>query len=120
MDNFLGIRIDKYSRKQLLDLVEKAVVQNKKIHIVTLNTELLIALKDNKKLKEIINNASIVIPESSGLYLADNYLASNAKPKLIRLVSSGVKTILGTRESLPERLTGVDLSLDVARLCAEF
>ncbi len=120
MDKLLGIRIDKYSKNQLLQLVKEAVVEGKKLHIVTLNTELLIASKSNKKLKEIINNSSIVIPESSGLYLADNYLTSNAKPSLIRLVSSGVKTILGTRGSLPERTTGVDLGYSIASLSEKF
>jgi N-acetylglucosaminyldiphosphoundecaprenol N-acetyl-beta-D-mannosaminyltransferase len=118
MDNILGVKVDKYSINEILEKVKLAVESNKKLQIVTLNTELLVASNDEKKLQNIINS-SLVVPESSGLYLADNYLASERKAP-IRWVSALFQTVSGQRKNLKPRIAGVDLCYFIAGLASEF
>lgn len=119
MDKILGVRIDRYSISEVLEIVKKTVETNKKLQIVTLNTELLVASQKDKRLKEVINKSDLNLPESSGLYLADNYFASELRPNLLRLISSGFQTIFGSRKGLSERVAGVDLSYRIVDLCSK-
>lgn len=120
MDNLLGVRVDKKSEQEILEIVKKSVDTRKKLYIVTLNTELLVASSNDKKLKTLINGADLVVPESSGLYLLENYKNERVKPKLLRLLKSGWLTMNGKRLTLPEKISGVDLSYSLVNLASEF
>ena len=120
MDNIFGVRIDRYSENQLLEIIKKSVDTSKKLQVVTLNTELLVASKTDKKLQGVLNQAGLVVPESSGLQIANHFYASKAKNKLLRLLGSGWKVMTGSKINPNERLAGVDLCYATAGLCQEF
>ncbi len=120
MSKILGVRVDNYIENQVLEIVKKSVDSNNKTQIITLNSELLLASKKDQKLSALINKAGLVIPESSGLYLADHFSSSTTKNKYVRLLLSGWKTLTGSTANLQPRLAGVDLSYSIAGLCEEF
>ncbi len=120
MKEIFGVRADEYSLQKILEIVKKAIEDKQKVHIVTLNTEMLMAAKTDPSLKHVINKAEIVVPESSGIYLADNFLSAKKGNKIVRLFISTWQTILGKNTSLPTRISGVDLSYLIAGLCSEF
>lgn len=120
MNNLFGIRIDQKSKEQVLQIIKSSVKSRKKLYVVTLNTELLIASKSDNKINNLVNQANLIIPESSGLYLADHYLGSNLSLKFAKLLFSGWLTLLGKRRTLPIRFSGVDLAYAVADLASKF
>ncbi len=119
MDKLLGVKVSNLAEDKILEKVKLAIDNKQKLQIVTLNTEMLMAAQKDPRLKSIINKAEIVVPESAGIYLAENYLIAKKSNKVVRLISSILQTISGKTGALPTRLSGVDLSYSLAGLCAE-
>ena len=93
----LGIRIDKLTRSDAIKYLD-SMVQNHQAHIaITLNTEMVMFAQHNARFKDIMNNASLIIPDSMGLIWASR--------------------ILGER--LPERLAGVDIVQHFVRFAGQ-
>lgn len=97
MATLLGIRIDPVTRQDAMARIA-AFLQEPKSHLIaTPNPEMLVAARHDAEFKRILNATDLNIPDGAGLLFA------------ARL----------TRQSLPERVTGVDMVGDIAAHAAK-
>ena len=99
----LGIRVDRLTQRQALATFEHIISQarsNRESHlcqqIITVNPEFVMAAQYNSFFRQCINQATLVIPDGIGIVWAARYLC----------------------RPTPERVTGVDTIVELAKLCA--
>ncbi len=99
----LGTRVDRISQQQALDRIEQIIAQRRasdKIlpcqQVITLNAEFTMAAQHNVDFRTAINDAALVLPDGMGVVWATHYLGRPA----------------------PERVTGTDTLVALARRCA--
>ena len=92
--DILGCNVDRIDMDETLQKIEEFIQSGKPHHIITLNAEIICKAQSDPRLKEIINEADLVTPDGSGVVWASRYL--NAP--------------------VPERVTGIDLTLRLAEL----
>jgi len=119
MERILNIPFNKLNLNDILELVKNTIISNKKLQIITLNTEMIMIAHKDEEFREVIEKAGLVIPESSGLQLAWEY--KQTKRGLLNLVKSGVKAVAGKNLEDPlEIIPGVDLAFFLVGMCEEF
>lgn len=87
--NIFGIKVDNITLEEASEIVENYLVEDGLKTIVTPNTEIVMAAKDDEYLKRIINESHLVTPDGIGL-----------------VYGSRIR-----RRPLKERVTGFDLSI---------
>ena len=92
--SIFGVKIDKLTKREVLEKVEGYLNESATRTIYTPNTEIVMEAKKDEKLKQILNDGDIVIPDGIGLIYA-------AKIK---------------KRSLPERVTGCDVSFEMLEI----
>ena len=95
--DILGCNVDRIGMNETLQKIEKFIQSRETNHIITLNAEIIYRAQNDSKLKEIINDADLVTPDGSGVVWASKHL--NAP--------------------VPERVTGIDLTLKLAELASK-
>ncbi len=93
----LGIRVDAVDREQTLSLVRQYLAEGRRRQIVTINPEMLMMARHDSALQGAVQEAGLVVADGAGLLLAARLLGL----------------------PLRERITGVDLVPDLARLASE-
>jgi len=97
MTKILGVKIDNLKFSQVRKKIT-LFLDAKKLHqIVTVNPEFIMAAQQDAEFKKIINAADLSIPDGFGLKIG---------------------AMLG-RQKIGERITGVDLTWEIAKLAAE-
>ncbi len=94
--NILGVRVDRVDMAILLERIEELLSLSRQELIVTLNPEFIMYALQDKTFHQIIRSAAVVIPDGIGVIWAAKI--------------SGRKLI--------ERVAGVDLVWEIARLSA--
>jgi N-acetylglucosaminyldiphosphoundecaprenol N-acetyl-beta-D-mannosaminyltransferase len=99
----LGIRVDRLTQRQALATFEHIITlaqSNSEPHlcqqIITVNPEFVMAAQHNTLFRQCINQATLVMADGIGIVWAARYL----------------------RRPTPERVTGVDTMVELAKLCA--
>lgn len=95
--NILGVRIDNLKKGEVWRKIEKYLSGQGQHFITTPNPEMVVAAQKDKKFLEILNKADLAVPDGFGLILASRYL----------------------RHPIPERITGVDLMLDICGIAEQ-
>ncbi|HZU70199.1 MAG TPA: WecB/TagA/CpsF family glycosyltransferase [Ktedonobacteraceae bacterium] len=100
----LGVRVDRLSQQQALDVIERLIALRRASNntlscrqVITVNTEFVMAAQRNKLFRKAINSAALVIADGIGVVWATHYI--------------GCPT--------PERITGTDTLVALARGCAK-
>ncbi len=100
----LGVRVDRFSQRQALDRIGAMIAarraggnQSQCQQVVTVNPEFVMAAQGNAEFRDCINRAALVVADGIGIVWATRYLG---KP-------------------VPERVTGTDTLVELAKLCAE-
>jgi N-acetylglucosaminyldiphosphoundecaprenol N-acetyl-beta-D-mannosaminyltransferase len=99
----LGVRIDRITQKQAIERIDQLVVQHKERpatspcqQVVTVNTEFVMMAQHDTVFRNIINHAALVVADGIGIVWGTRYIG---KPT-------------------PERVTGTDTLVELAKLCA--
>ncbi|MCG2693797.1 WecB/TagA/CpsF family glycosyltransferase [Candidatus Parcubacteria bacterium] len=95
--HILGVRIDDFGEKEVLEKCKSAIAGGKKLFISTPNPEILLLANKDENFKNILNSADINIPDGAGLRL-------------------GAKI---QKKNLKHRLTGTDLMGHLAKMAEE-
>ena len=93
----LGCNVDKIDMDETLQKIGDFIQSGNPHHIITLNAEIIYKAQSDPKLKTIINEADLVTPDGSGVVWASKYLNS----------------------PMPERVTGIDLTQNLAELASK-
>ncbi|KKT75830.1 MAG: Glycosyl transferase, WecB/TagA/CpsF family [Candidatus Peregrinibacteria bacterium GW2011_GWA2_44_7] len=116
--SILGVEVDGVTLDEAEGLVKGFLQSNEQHYVVTPNPEIVLHAQKSKAYREILNRASLKIPDGVGLLWASRWLQSPRKGQISRLVHffRGVGGLLSLlirphtfRAPLPERVTGVDL-----------
>jgi len=94
VNNFAGVQVDNITLKQAVEKVGEFLGSNQTHLIVTPNPEIIVACQKDQELKQIINNASLRLPDGISLVV--------------------VSKILG--KPLKERVTGIDLMQEIIKV----
>lgn len=93
----LGVAINSTSKKRVLKFVENQVKENKKTLIFTPNPEQLVLASEDSNFLQVLNKADLSLPDGVGLVWAGKLLGEN----------------------IEERISGVDLMLELCQLAAK-
>jgi N-acetylglucosaminyldiphosphoundecaprenol N-acetyl-beta-D-mannosaminyltransferase len=100
----LDVRVDRLSQQEALDCIERLIALRRASdntlpcqQIITVNTEFVMTAQRNKTFRHAINSAALVIADGIGVVWATRYVGSPT----------------------PERITGTDTLVALARRCAE-
>lgn len=92
----LDYGVDLLTKNEGLDFVAKRILEGQGAQIITINPEIIEMGKKNEKLSQIIKNAELVIPESTGIKLA-----------------------LKLRGINQEQIAGIEFARELINICAE-
>ncbi len=99
----LGVRVDRITQRQAIEQIDQIVVQHKESpitlpcqQVVTVNTEFVMMAQYDTVFRNIINHAALVVADGIGIVWGTRYIG---KPT-------------------PERVTGTDTLVELAKLCA--
>lgn len=99
----LGVRVDRVSQEQALDLMIGMIAERRASEdevpcrqVITVNPEFVMAAQRNADFRRAINAAALVVADGIGVVWATRYL----------------------KAPTPERITGVDTLVELARRCA--
>lgn len=97
--NILNIKISTLKKVEVLSFIKNRILKNEQIFITTPNPEIILNSYKNKNFKNILNNASLNIPDGIGLIYASK--------------------ILNTSPLIKERIAGSDLTLEIIKITKE-
>lgn len=93
----LGVRIDPLTMEESLVRIGSFFGSDQQHHIVTVNPEFIMEAQKNERFRSVLNKASLAVPDGVGLRFAALIL----------------------KKWVPQRITGADLTIRIARLAAE-
>lgn len=97
MSKILGVKIDDYSFREVTQKITEFLSTNKFHQIATVNPEFIVTAQKDSDFLSLLNNTDLNIPDGFGLKCAG----------FIKRVKIG------------ERITGVDLTWEIAKIAAE-
>lgn len=80
--NILGVNFDNVNMQETVEKCKEFIASDTGHLVVTPNPEIVMRAKDNPEFKEIINNASLVIPDGIGIIKAGNILGTPLKERV--------------------------------------
>lgn len=87
--SLLGIRVSYVSEQEVLEYIYKGLKNyKKKLFLVTLNPEIIIFARQNKRFRDIINSASLALPDGVGVIWAEKILGRKLKKRV-----TGIETM---------------------------
>ncbi|PWH18255.1 MAG: acetylglucosaminyldiphospho-UDP acetyl-beta-D-mannosaminyltransferase [Ardenticatenia bacterium] len=92
----LGVRVDRVTFQQTLELLEAFIAQGTPHQIVTVNPEFVMLAQRNLEFRKVINQSALALPDGIGVWWASRHLGY----------------------PVPERVPGVDLVMRLAQLSA--
>lgn len=89
-----GVRIDRHTKQEALEAIERLIADGASHYIVTPNPEILLRARTNMSFCTALNGAAISLCDGTGLYLAARMRG----------------------DAIPERICGVDFIEDICRV----
>lgn len=95
----LGVAINSATRQEVLEFLLKGLKSNtKKLHVVTPNPEIIVFAHHHNEFKRVLNNASLALPDGTGVIWAGKVLGKKFK----------------------EKITGVDTMENLCKMAADY
>lgn len=95
--NIFGVKIFNIDFQEAINIVNRFLKEDRNHSIITPNTEIVMAAKDDEELRNIINEADLVIPDGIGLIYGSKMRG----------------------HPLKERVTGYDVSMELLKILDE-
>jgi len=129
--DILGVKVNTYTFLGTLREVENLLEKKKSGYIVTPNPEIVTKAYRDDNFKEILNEALLSVADGVGIVWAAKFLSLPLKSKhyFLKKIEASFQALWVLLALLfyrsyvytviPERVTGVDLTWEVVKLCAE-
>lgn len=128
--DILGVKLDRVTKQEALFEIERLLKEGQSAQIVTVNPEFIIQAQENRQFKEALNQAQLSVPDGIGIRAAAKFLTlDRSRYPIIRFFQTLLQGIFLIAPSvifypkylntLPETITGVDLSYSIAELSAK-
>ncbi|NQU99613.1 MAG: WecB/TagA/CpsF family glycosyltransferase, partial [Parcubacteria group bacterium] len=118
----LGVKINTFTKDQVINKIDRFLELKEKNFIVTPNPEFIMEAQRGRRFRNILNIADISIPDGIGLLWASSFLRSKSKLIYLSAIYYGLALMLYPKycqKVIPERISGTDLVLDIAKLCEQ-
>jgi len=126
----LGVKIDALSKQKVLERIKDFLANADQRQIATVNAEFIMAAQADERFRSILNNCDLNTADGIGPIWAAKFLSSPAGSgdnkrgwfKLWRMVFTGASLIFWpsyVKSIIPERISGVDLMIDICHLAAK-
>lgn len=114
--NILGVKVDKVTMDQAVELVEIWLSEQGKHYIVTPNPEFVMAAQKDEEFKKVLNQADLAIPDGAGLKIVGdmNFL----KRKFYHLFFRK-RDINNLYDDIESTIPGVDLMEELIKVAAK-
>lgn len=96
----LGIKINNVTFLGALKEIESFIESGKPHQVATVNSEFIMAAQKDAEFRKILNSSDLAVPDGTGLIFASGFL-------------------YGRKYKLKERVTGVDLVWELAKMASE-
>lgn len=70
LEKIMNIPVNAVSMDQALGIISDTIEKKSKLHIITINAEMIMLSKTNEEFKNILNGANLLIPDGSGVVWA--------------------------------------------------
>jgi N-acetylglucosaminyldiphosphoundecaprenol N-acetyl-beta-D-mannosaminyltransferase len=70
LEKIMNVPINAVSMEQSLNIIKNTINNKDKLHIITINAEMIMLSKENEEFKNILNEAELLIPDGSGVVWA--------------------------------------------------
>jgi len=128
--DILGVHLDKITRSRALLFIESFLESGRSGQIVTVNPEFVITAQRDRKFREVLNRSHLSVPDGIGIRAADKFQSlPKSKYLIIRffqtifqglfLIGPAIVLYPNYLNTLPETITGVDLSYLIAKISAQ-
>ncbi|NBP55975.1 glycosyltransferase [bacterium] len=109
------VEIDKWSKKEVIAKISKAIQKQKILQIVTPYSEFIVEAEHNLEFRKAINTSEIRVPDGIGILWAGAYLAgkwNNLGMSLLGIINLDIRLY----SVFTEKISGSDLIYDVLDL----
>ncbi len=126
----LDVKISRVSKIETLEYIKNSIDNNKGVQLATVNPEFIIEAQKNENFKNCLNSVDLAVADGVGIKAGAKYLELDRPSNrflaglvgLIQglfLIGPSVVFNRGYLETIPEIITGSDLSYDIAELAAD-
>ncbi|MFN4151307.1 MAG: WecB/TagA/CpsF family glycosyltransferase, partial [Candidatus Sericytochromatia bacterium] len=92
----LGVPVDALSMDEAINKINEAILNKEKLHIVTINAEMVMMTQTDKEFNEILQRSKMLIPDGSGIVIALKKYGQNiSRLPGVELARQCVKSIKG-------------------------
>ncbi len=70
LEKIMNVPVNAVSMNEALDIIKETIDKKSKLHIITINAEMIMLSKTNEIFKNILNQAELLIPDGSGVVWA--------------------------------------------------
>jgi N-acetylglucosaminyldiphosphoundecaprenol N-acetyl-beta-D-mannosaminyltransferase len=110
-----SVEVDKWSRKEVIAKISKAMDQHKVLQVVTPYSEFIVEAEHNIEFRQAINTSEIRLPDGIGILWAGAYLAGKWNNLWLSLLGI-INRDLRLYSVFAEKISGSDLIYDVLDL----
>jgi len=106
------VEIDTFSKKEVIDQIQKAIQKRKPIQVVTPYSEFIVEAEYNLEFRKALNTSEIRVPDGIGILWAGAYLAHKWDNLLLSLLGIMNRDIR-LYSIFSEKISGSDLIYDI-------
>jgi N-acetylglucosaminyldiphosphoundecaprenol N-acetyl-beta-D-mannosaminyltransferase len=128
--NVAGVEIDNVNAREAIEKIDGFVKSGTAHYVVTPYSELIVFALNNPQYKNILNQASLALPDGIGILWAAKFLSLPITPypiashieAFVQVILTGIAIIFEPRyirSVIRERVTGSRLIYDIAKLAEE-
>lgn len=110
-----SVEIDTFSKKEVIQKIQKAIEKRKPIQVVTPYSEFIVEAEYNLSFREALNSSEIRVPDGIGILWAGAYLAHKWDNLLLSLLGI-INRDIRLYSIFTEKISGSDLIYDVLDL----
>jgi N-acetylglucosaminyldiphosphoundecaprenol N-acetyl-beta-D-mannosaminyltransferase len=106
------VEIDTFSKKEVIDQIQKAIQKRKPIQVVTPYSEFIVEAEYNLEFRKALNTSEIRVPDGIGILWAGAYLAHKWDNLLLSLLGI-INRDIRLYSIFSEKISGSDLIYDI-------